>query len=146
MADRRRSKRYIPNQEVYARIKSSIPVRIMDVSKNGMRVESTSALPPAGECDLWIPGDDGDVRLRIRVQRCRARFVKGEDGSKGGLVYQAGLEFTKMNASARFALVSIVQSLEGDLGDADALAAEVASNPGNGDSDDGTDVDISKVS
>jgi hypothetical protein len=113
MLERRRSQRFQPEEEIYARIKSSIPVRIVDVSRHGMQVESTSALPPSGECDIWLPSDDGDVKLRIRVQRCRARFVQKRDGFKG-LMYQAGLEFLEMNDVARSALTCIVQALGDD--------------------------------
>ncbi len=111
MLDRRRSQRFSPEQDIYARIKSSIPVRIVDVSQHGMQVESTSALPPSGECDIWLPTDGGDVKMRIRVQRCRARFVQSQEGYRG-LVYQAGLEFLEMSEPARSALISIVDKLE----------------------------------
>ena len=95
MRERRRSPRYKADQDIYARIKSSIPVRIIDVSSNGMKVESSSAIPPLGSCDLWIPGDDGDVKLKVRVQRSRAQFVAGENGTNG-LVYQSGLEILEI--------------------------------------------------
>ena len=111
MLDRRRSQRLSPQQDIYARIKSSIPVRIVDVSQHGMQVESTSALPPSGECDIWLPTDGGDVKMRIRVQRCRARFVQAQEGYRG-LVYQAGLEFLEMSQQARSALVSIIDKLD----------------------------------
>jgi c-di-GMP-binding flagellar brake protein YcgR len=117
MLERRRSERFSPDQDIYARIKSSIPVRIVDVSRHGMQVESTSALPPSGECDIWLPTNDGDVRMRIRVQRCRARFVQSEDGFRG-LVYQAGIEFLEVSDAARSALISIVEKIDsGDVSD-----------------------------
>jgi hypothetical protein len=111
MLERRRSPRFVPESEVYARIKSSIPVRIVDVSEQGMQVESSSALPPAGQCDIWLPADDGDVRMRVRVQRCRARFIKSESGDGGALVYLAGIEFLEVDAEARAALGAIVRRL-----------------------------------
>jgi hypothetical protein len=112
--ERRRSERFEPDADIYARIKSSIPVRIVDVSKHGMKVESTSALPPSGECDIWLPTDDGDVRMRIRVQRCRARFMNTDDGFRG-LMYHAGLEFLDLDELAESALKSIVEKLEGGI-------------------------------
>jgi hypothetical protein len=111
MLERRRSERVTPGQDIYARIKSSIPVRIVDVSQHGMQVESTAALPPSGECDIWLPTNGGDVRMRIRVQRCRARFVDSEDGFRG-LVYQAGIEFVEVDDEAHVALEGIVQKLK----------------------------------
>ena len=124
MSERRRSQRFTADQEIYARIKSSIPVRIIDVSQHGMRVESSSAVPPTGACDLWVPGDEGDVKLKVRVQRCRARFEQGNDGGPG-LVYQAGLEFLEMDESARGALGSILVQLGGALEEGQLVAATV---------------------
>jgi hypothetical protein len=128
MRERRRSKRYEADQDIYARIKSSIPVKIIDVSSHGMKVESTSAVPPLGSCDLWIPGDDGDVKLKVRVQRSRAQFVAGENGSNG-LVYQSGLEILEMDDTARDALASILKQLGGQLEEGNQVAARVTTNP-----------------
>jgi hypothetical protein len=125
MSERRRSERYTAEQEIYARIKSSIPVRIIDVSQHGMRVESSSAVPPAGACDLWVPGDAGDVKLKVRVQRCRARFENGDENGGRGLVYQAGLEYLEMDALAEEALSSILKQLGGVLEEGHQIAATV---------------------
>jgi len=125
MRERRRSPRYQADQEIYARIKSSIPVRIVDVSSHGMMVESSSAVPPAGACDLWVPGDDGDVKLRVRVQRSRAQFVSGRGGGRA-LVYRSGLEFLEMGESARVALDSILHQLGGAIEDGVPVAAAVS--------------------
>lgn len=128
MHERRRSQRHSPNQDIFARIKSSIPVRIIDVSWHGMKVESTSALPPSGECDIWLPSDGGDVKTRIHVHRCRARFVQTEDFN--GLMYQAGVEFLDMDANSREALESIINRLEtGDSG-GDELRTTIERAPG----------------
>ena len=125
MRERRRSPRYQADLEIYARIKSSIPVRIVDVSSNGMMVESSSAVPPAGACDLWVPGDNGDVKLRVRVQRSRAQFVNGVNGGRG-LVYRSGLEFLEMDEPARTALESILRQLGGTLEECGPVAASVS--------------------
>lgn len=136
MRDRRRSKRFIADQEIYARIKSSIPVRIVDVSSHGMMVESTSAVPPVGACDLWIPATQGDVKLKVRVQRSRALFVTTEGGSRG-LVYRSGLEILEMDASARDALGSILEQLGGAIDEGEKICATVSTIPerSNGDED-----------
>ena len=128
MRERRRSQRYIAEQEIYARIKSSIPVRIVDVSSLGMMVESTSGVPPVGACDLWIPGSQGDVKLRVRVQRSRAQFVTSDDGSRG-LVYRSGLEILEMDPSARDALGSILDQLGGALDEGEEVSATVRTLP-----------------
>ena len=125
MRERRRSPRYQADLEIYARIKSSIPVRIVDVSGHGMMVESSSAVPPAGACDLWVPGDNGDVKLRVRVQRSRAQFVNGVNGGRG-LVYRSGLEFLEIDEAARAALESILRQLGGAFEDCGPVVATVS--------------------
>jgi hypothetical protein len=135
MRERRRSPRYIADQEIYARIKSSIPVKIVDVSANGMQVESTSAVPPVGACDLWIPGSQGDVRLRVRVQRSRAQFVPSGQDSRG-LVYRSGLEILEMDETAREALGSILEQVGGALDDGEQVSATVETIPDSPDSED----------
>jgi hypothetical protein len=127
MRERRRSPRYTADQDIYARIKSSIPVKIIDVSSHGMKVESSSAVPPLGSCDLWIPGTEGDVKLKVRVQRSRAQFVAGESGNS--LVYQSGLEILEMDDVARDAFASILQQLGGALEEGQQVAATVTANP-----------------
>ena len=125
MRERRRSPRFQADQEIFARIKSSIPVKIVDVSGHGMMVESSSAVPPAGACDLWLPGDNGDVKLRVRVQRSRAQFINGVNGNRG-LVYRSGLEFLEVDEAARAALESILRQLGGDLESCARVVATVS--------------------
>lgn len=128
MHDRRRSRRVVADQEIYARIKSSIPVRIVDVSRHGMQVEATSALPPSGECDIWLPTDGGDIRTRVRVQRCRARFVQSKEFK--GLMYQAGVEFLELDGQAASALDTIIRRLSGDEVDPEGLNTTIESTGG----------------
>ena len=123
MHDRRRSQRLVADQEIFARIKSSIPVRIVDVSRHGMQVEATSALPPSGECDIWLPTDGGDIRTRVRVQRCRARFVQSKEFQ--GLMYQAGVEFVDLDQDAMSALDTIIRQLAGDEFDPEDLKTTI---------------------
>ncbi len=144
MRERRRSPRYIADQEIYARIKSSIPVRIVDVSSRGMMVESTSAVPPVGACDLWIPGTQGDVKLRVRVQRSRAQFVEADNGSRG-LVYRSGLEILELNEPARDALGSILEQLGGALDDGERVSATVSALPESPDRDQELDFRVSSA-
>jgi hypothetical protein len=145
MNERRRSHRFGTDQEIYARIKSSIPVRIVDVSRHGMQVESTSALPPSGECDIWLPADDGDVKMRIRVQRCRARFVQDDDEGFRGLMYQAGVEFLEMDDDAKSALGSIVHKLEDAETAPDEVTTTVEGSGGTGEDHQETDSGVPKA-
>jgi hypothetical protein len=123
----------VADQEIYARIKSSIPVRIVDVSRHGMQVEATSALPPSGECDIWLPTDGGDIRTRVRVQRCRARFVQSKEFQ--GLMYQAGVEFLDLDQDARSALDTIIKQVAGDELGPEDLKATIENAAERGDQD-----------
>jgi hypothetical protein len=118
----------VADQEIYARIKSSIPVRIVDLSRHGMQVEATSALPPSGECDIWLPTDGGDIRTRVRVQRCRARFVQTKEFK--GLMYQAGVEFLDLDQDAKSALDAIIKRLAGNDVDPEDLKATIENTGG----------------
>jgi hypothetical protein len=62
------------------------------------------------------------------VQRSRAQFVAGENGSNG-LVYQSGLEILEMDDTARTALQSILKQLGGALEDGKQVAATVTTGP-----------------
>jgi hypothetical protein len=91
MNERRGTERFNIDGEVFGRVKATVPARLVDISTRGAQVEVPSALRPAVECDVTVPTEDGDVRVRARVQRCRAASVQGDDGVV--LMYRAGLEF-----------------------------------------------------
>lgn len=133
MHERRRSQRMVADQEIYARIKSSIPVRIVDISRHGMQVEATSALPPSGECDIWLPSDGGDIRTRVRVQRCRARFVQSKEFQ--GLMYQAGVEFLDLDQEAKSALDRIITQVAGNEFDPEDLKTTIENTGDAGEED-----------
>jgi hypothetical protein len=90
--DRRRSERFEVTDGVTGRIKPTMEVRIVNISKHGMLIESPCGLPPAGMCELTVEGPSGPRVIRARVARCRAQMVKQDDG---GVVirFHAGLEF-----------------------------------------------------
>lgn len=82
-----------------ARVKATVPARVLDVSPFGTQVEIKTALRPGVECDLTIPVVSGEIRIRAIVRRCRVAFVSDgdlpEDEASNGVVYRAGLEFVR---------------------------------------------------
>lgn len=79
-----------------ARVKSTVPARVLDISPFGAQVQAAAALRPGVECDVTIPVEGGDMRIRAIVRRCRAAFVAdGGDGGDSGMTYRAGLEFVR---------------------------------------------------
>ena len=97
MDDRRRSTRHEVNQGVTGKVGASLEVKVLNISENGILVESMIGLPPAGVCELTVAAPGGDRLIRARVARCRAKMVKGANG-KTKMVFLAGLEFFEEDA------------------------------------------------
>jgi hypothetical protein len=91
MSERRRSPRFRVTSEIEGRIKTTLKVRVVDLSKHGMRVESATGLPPNGICEITVLAPTGEKKLRAHVRRCRAQMVQANGGVS--IVYHAGLEF-----------------------------------------------------
>ena len=91
MDERRRSPRFKVISDVNGRMKSTMKVRIVDLSLHGMLVESPTGLPPNGTFEIIVLVPSGEKKLRTEVRWCRAQLVQGDDGAK--ILYHAGLEF-----------------------------------------------------
>lgn len=102
MSERRGRPRYQPTEALYGRVKMTLSARILDISSGGMRIEVGSALRPSAECDVAIPVAGQELRLRVRVLRCRAQ--PGSLTDTGSLVFRAGLEFVNLSVEAERAI------------------------------------------
>jgi hypothetical protein len=90
-ADKRRSPR-IPSNAL-GRVKSSVSVKVLDISSVGLQLELAAALRPGSTYELTVELDGMPLAAVVRITRCRAGgYVP--DG-KGGrlLLYRAGAEF-----------------------------------------------------
>ncbi len=96
MDERRRSPRSNVTLEVCGKGKSTMEVRVLDLSEHGMLVESHTGLQPRGMCEITVLAPSGEQKVRAEVKRCRAEMVQGDNGPK--VVYQAGLEFAEAGA------------------------------------------------
>ena len=90
--NRRRSERLEVSDGVTGRIKPTMEVRILNISKHGMLLESPCGLPPKGTCEVTIESSAGPRLIKAKVARCRAQMVKQDDGSVA-IRFHAGLEF-----------------------------------------------------
>ena len=103
--ERRRSRRIRPSNELHARVKATVPARIVDLSVSGAQIEVGCILRPSAECDIWIPDERGTpVRVRAEVRRCRAVGTRELAGGDRAVLYRAGLEFTGDEEVARRAI------------------------------------------
>lgn len=126
MDERRRSQRFDVTKEVRGRIKPTMEVRILNISKHGMLIESPCGLPPAGMCELTVEAPSGPRVIRAKVARCRAQMVKKDDG-KVAIRFHAGLEFPENLAEGLEVqqLISEICTLEGPV---EEKPAEVSAN------------------
>jgi len=104
MNDRRRSPRVAPPQETMATVKATVPAKILDLSVRGMQVEVASTLRPGVDCNVSVPVPSGDLKIRARVERCRARSFSNVENCEGGMIYHAGLSFVELSTDDREAL------------------------------------------
>ncbi len=103
--ERRRSRRIRPTNDLHARVKATVPARIVDLSVAGAQIEVDCILRPSAECDIWIPGPEGQpVRVRAEVRRCRAVGTRELPGGEKAVLYRAGLEFMDTRKEAREAV------------------------------------------
>lgn len=97
MSERRASPRLTPSRPLPAKVKSSVPARVLDVSSRGMQLELATALHPQVTCELKVLLDDGELNLRATVRRCRAwGYALGENDQRV-LLYRAGVEFPELS-------------------------------------------------
>ncbi len=124
MDERRRSQRFDVTKEVRGRIKPTMEVRILNISKHGMLIESPCGLPPAGMCELTVEAPSGPRVIRAKVARCRAQMVKKDDG-KVAIRFHAGLEFPENLAEGLEVqqLISEICTLEGPVEEKPAEAS-----------------------
>ena len=115
MDERRRSPRFKVMSEINGRMKSTIKLRILDVSLHGMLVESSVGLPPNGTCEITVLAPSGEKKLRAQVRRCRAEMVQGDNGLQ--VLYHAGLEFpdTKDDGLNLTDLISEICTVDGPI-------------------------------
>ncbi len=108
MFERRASQRVCPEKPLNARLKTSVPVKVVDISTRGVQLELPNALPVKDTCELRLLMDDGDVLLRGKVRRCQVWGWKlGEEQPKV-LLYRAGLQWDE---GSRLAMSRLVEAL-----------------------------------
>jgi len=98
MDERRQAPRVEPRQPLRAKVKASVPVRIVDISTGGAQIELATALRPHVSCELRLLLDKNEVIIHSTVRRCRAWGFGFDDADRKVLLYRAGVEFESMPA------------------------------------------------
>lgn len=121
MTERRRNPRYRLTSEVTGKVKSTMDVRLIDISEGGLLVETKLGLPPASVCEIKIAMQGAEVTLRAEVRRCRAQLTKTDAGCK--VAYRSGLEFVDLDEKSTKIVRHLIASCSaaGELGGAPAV-------------------------
>jgi hypothetical protein len=85
--------------DVHGRVKSTVAVRVVDISEAGVQMELSAALRPGSTYELSVDLDGIALSGVVRITRCRAGgYVP--DG-KGGrlLLFRAGAEFIQLDGT-----------------------------------------------
>ena len=109
MDDRRSEPRYEPPQPLSAKVKSSLPARVVDLSARGVQLEIAHSLRPNVSCEVRVQLDGGEVGIRAAVRRCRAVGFGQDERQRTVLLYRAGLEFEDVTADAHERLVEALR-------------------------------------
>ncbi len=96
VGERRKVARITPPQPVVAKVKTSLPARILDISSRGAQLEVANCLKPNVICELRLHLIDGEVTVRALVRRCRAWGFGLDEREQRELLYRAGVEFSEM--------------------------------------------------
>ena len=97
MVEKRRSPRVPTEKGTGGRLKATVPIVIVNVSRHGMLFEVSSPLRPGAIYDLKANLSSFALSAQVRIARCRAGGWV-EDG-KGGrvLLFQAGAELMQLD-------------------------------------------------
>ncbi len=108
--ERRKSPRVIADAACRGRLKTTIPVTILNLSMDGLLMELKAPLRPGMTYDLSATFPASPVSAMVRITRCRAGGTV-EDGRGGRcLLFLAGATFEGLSAAQRGRLQSVVAS------------------------------------
>ncbi len=108
--ERRKSRRVIADAASRGRLKTSIPVTILNLSMDGLLMELKAPLRPGMTYDLSVTFPASPVSAMVRITRCRAGGTV-EDGRGGRcLLFRAGAIFEGLSGAQRDRIRSVVES------------------------------------
>lgn len=113
-----------PAGHVPAKLRFNHPLRLLDLSSGGARVETTEWLAPGRRYALRI-GSDPELQLDGEIVRCALVRI---DGAAGSVVYEAGVRFGPLSEATRTQLDRLLATLPapGSAGAEEAIALHLA--------------------
>jgi hypothetical protein len=108
---RRRHLRLTFQEPLRDQVTTSHYVQILDLSSGGARIEHTIILRPGTTCHLRLPIKSQRVTVVCQVVWSRAvGYTDGGDTHGRGLLFQTGLEFSKMAPETQMLLTTYLEA------------------------------------
>lgn len=98
VSERRSSPRVRAPEGAEGLIRSTIQVRVEDISRTGARFVLSSVVRPGSTYAFHAELEGFDLSVPIRITRCKAGSVSKAGGGGQTLVFHAGAEFMWANA------------------------------------------------
>jgi len=103
--ERRRGARHRITHPLAARVRTINEAIVRDLSKGGALIETGRALAPGSRCEVHLELGEVKANATARVARCHLL--------PGGLHYEAGIEFEKIDEKTLEAIEKIVNESAG---------------------------------
>ena len=111
LPERRRLRRVTIGRYIPALARGTLPVRLVDLSLGGARIEHLAQLRPGSPCALEFPGPVGPLRLAAHV--VRSSVVNNRRRARGDrhFRYESGLAFAEVSPGQETALTDILERI-----------------------------------
>ena len=93
----------LPDQPA-VRVREGREVRLLDLSRDGARIEHLDLFRPGAACPLELPPPFASLTLSAKVVWCSVIGRKRRPGGESHLVSRSGLRFAKLTAAQDAAL------------------------------------------
>jgi len=94
-----------------ARAHATLPVRLLDLSTGGARIEHLNLLRPGSPCRIELPPALGAPTVSARVVWSRVLGTEPSPDGERRIRYQSGLAFVGVTAEQQSALTRLLEQL-----------------------------------
>ncbi len=107
--ERRRSRRVLADAASRGKLKSAIPVTILNLSVHGLLFELKAPLRPGKTYELEAHFPGISVNAPVRIARCRAAGYTPDGRGGRCLLFHAGAEFAGLSTAQRANVLAVVE-------------------------------------